>query len=103
MEPFLGFHLETMWHDPHVVEILFRAWNGAFGGIAEIYVGLDDLTKMAEILRGFPANDSDIREVMLGTFDPKFADGGVSLRFFLTDRRGYAGEPCSVKAGALIL
>lgn len=66
--------------------------NVRFAGHAEIYLGHNDLAKMAEDLRGFPARTDDSREFELGTFNPKHADGGICMRFYCT---GFGGPRCS--------
>jgi len=66
------------------------AWNGRFGGTAEIYEAIGDLEETAAQLRGFPRSPSDRREITFGNFDPKCAGGGVNLRFHCIDRAGHA-------------
>jgi hypothetical protein len=41
-------------------------------------------------LHGFPSSGSDRRSVELGTFDPKYADGGVRMNFYCSDSRGHS-------------
>jgi hypothetical protein len=45
---------------------------------------------MADALAGFPDSASDIREVELGTVDPKYAGGSVRLYFAASDTLGHA-------------
>ena len=72
-----------------VVECQFRCFNGRFSGIAEIYLGHDDLPQMLEALKGFPNTASDVRELELGTFNPNHADGGLRLRCYCKDSVGH--------------
>jgi hypothetical protein len=58
-----GIHIQTIWCDADVAEILVTAWNGAFGGATRIYVGIGALKEVAEQLRGFPNAPTDTREV----------------------------------------
>src|SRR5713101_5358527 len=85
----IGFQLNVMYGDNDVMNIRVSAWNGAFGGVADVYEGIGQLEQIAETLRGFPVDPSDTREVSLGDFGPKSAGGGVSLRFYCADRAGH--------------
>ncbi len=66
------------------------AWNGAFGGAAEAYVGIGGLHEIAEKLRGFPARPSDVRDVILGSLDNQYTGDGVSMRFHCIGGAGHA-------------
>ena len=74
---------EVIWFDfdQHLIEVVFSCSNGYFSGTCEIYVSRDELSELANSLRGFPSSASDSRRVELGTFDPKYADGGVRINF----------------------
>src|SRR5215470_12112045 len=85
-----GVQLEVRWFDQDVIECQFRCSNGRFSGMAEIYLSHDDLRKMAESLNGFPSAVNDVRDLELGTFNPKHADGGIRLRCYCTDSVGHA-------------
>jgi hypothetical protein len=91
-----GIHIEVVWSDVDVIETSVSAWNGAFGGVTRIYVGIGALKEAAERLRGFPQNTTDIREVAFGQFDPAGLGGvdtfasGVSMRFHCIDGAGHA-------------
>lgn len=86
----IGIRFQTLWYDQDVIKLRVSAWNGDFGGVADIYEGIGDLDKAAGQLRGFPRNTSDMRELIFGTFDRKCAGGGVSMRFHCTDSAGHA-------------
>jgi hypothetical protein len=50
----LGFQLTALWNDADVIEIRVTAWNGLFGGTADVYVAIGQLGKIAAQLEGFP-------------------------------------------------
>jgi hypothetical protein len=85
-----GVKFDVLYRDHDLVKVCVSAWNGTFGGTADVYLGANQLGEVARQLRGFPKNVSDNREVMLGTFGPESAGGGVSMRFFCIDRSGHA-------------
>jgi hypothetical protein len=72
------------------MEIRISAWNGFFGGTAELYVGIEQMNDVATKLRGFPVNLSDVREVTIGGFGPEWAGGAASMRFYCIDGKGHA-------------
>ena len=86
----LGFEFRVRWHDQDAIELNVAAWNGAFGGSANIYEAIGDLRSAADRLRGFPKDPKDTREVVFGNFDHKYAGGGVRLRFYCIDGAGHA-------------
>jgi len=94
----LGFQVAVIWGDADVIEIRVTAWNGLFGGTADVYVAIGKLGKIAAQLEGFPKNPSDVREVMFGAFGPKYAGGGVSMRFYCVDGSGHASVDSTIEA-----
>src|SRR5437016_1546612 len=95
-----GIQIQTIWCDADVTEIVVSAWNGTFGGVTRIYVGIGALKEAAEQLCGFPKSPTDIREVAFGQFDLKpvrvgqsnvdvFASG-ISMRFHCVNGAGHA-------------
>jgi hypothetical protein len=82
----VGIEFQLIWHDNDVLNLRVSAWNGDFGGVAEIYEGVGDLHVAASNLRGFPNNLRDRREIVFGNFDRKCAAGGVSMRISLCGR-----------------
>ena len=95
-----GVQIQTVWCDEDVTEILVSAWNGSFGGVTRIYVGIGALKEAAERLDGFPKSPTDIREVTFGQFDLRpvrvgqsnvdvFASG-ISMRFHCLNGAGHA-------------
>jgi hypothetical protein len=95
-----GIQIKTVWYDADVTEILVSAWNGTFGGVARIYVGIGALTEAAEQLRGFPKSPTDVREVTLGQFDlaavrvgqanVNVLASGITMRFDCLNGAGHA-------------
>jgi hypothetical protein len=68
----------------------FQTSTEGFCGICEIYLGRDELSELANALHGFPSSANDSRRVELGTFDPKYADGGVRINLYCSDSRGHS-------------
>jgi hypothetical protein len=86
----VGLELELIWKDEDMFELRVSAWNGSFGGVANICVGIGRLKEIASRLSGFPTNPSDEREIVLGTFGREFAGGAARMRFYCADRAGHA-------------
>ena len=74
-----GIRLESLWNDADIVEVRLSAWNGLFGGSANIYAAIGELAESAEKLKGFPANPSDKRILQFGAFAPKAAGGAAVI------------------------
>jgi hypothetical protein len=81
----VGFQFERIYGDNDVLEVRVSAWNGAFGGLTDVYVGIGRLGEVATCLSGFPSSVTDSREFTLGAFGGEFAGGGVSMRFYCRD------------------
>lgn len=86
----LGVQFRIIWDDKDLVEVRVSAWNGAFGGTSDIYVGNGELEEAGAKLSGFPRNLTDTREILLGSFDQHFVRGGVRLQFYCVDQSGHA-------------
>lgn len=86
---YLGFRFEIIYKDVHLLQIRISAWNGYFGGTADVYVGLDQLKEAATKLQRFPLDPSDVREVTIGGFGPTWGGGAVAMRFYCADRAGH--------------
>jgi hypothetical protein len=97
----IGFRFEVIYKDSDLLEVRVSAWNGAFGGTADVYVGIGQLEETAAKLKGFPKHPSDTREIMLGSFDPKMAGGGASMQFYCTDASGHAYVESKIKSNSL--
>jgi hypothetical protein len=42
----VGFQLDVIWNDEDVLELRVFAWNGAFGGVAQVWVGIGDWKRL---------------------------------------------------------
>ena len=84
-----GFRFEFLWNDDDVIQLRIRAWNGNFGGTADVYLPIGAIAEAAEKLEGFPRHTSDKRDLQFGEFGPESAGGAVSMRFFC---KGTAGR-----------
>src|ERR1700730_14766020 len=87
MELGIGFQIIRSNND--ALNLRVAAWNGLFGGVAEIYVAIGDLQVAARQLRGFPNNSADKRVIELGCFDRKYAGGSVIMNFHCVDGAGH--------------
>ena len=87
-----GIRWEVIWFDfdQGLIEILFACSNGYFSGTCQIYLSRDELSELANALNGFPSSARDSRKVELGTFDPKYADGGIRINLYCSDSRGHS-------------
>jgi hypothetical protein len=84
-----GFKFDLLYRDNDLVKVRVSAGNSTFGGTADVYLRTGQLGELASQLQGFPKTLSDTRQVLLGTFDPESAGGGVSMRFYCVDRSGH--------------
>jgi len=74
--------------DYRLIEI--HARNKRFAGSSRVYGDLDELTRLADRISGFPSHPSDERIYEFGSQDRKIAGGYVRLRFYCIDRVGHA-------------
>jgi hypothetical protein len=86
----VGFQFQANWFDSDLIQLRISAWNGTFGGTADIYEAIGDLEEAAAQLRGFPRDPSDRRELIFGNFDRKCAGGGVRMRFHCIGGAGHS-------------
>lgn len=94
----IGFQFEVIYKDTDLLQIRISAWNGIFGGASDLYVGIGDLERSAEILKGFPRDPSDVREITWGTFRTNYAGGGVKMRFYCADGAAHAFVDSTIKS-----
>ena len=80
--------VEVIYQDVHLTQIRLSAWNGEFGGAAEIYLALGQLHSIAGAIAGFPASLTDVREMAIGAVGPLSAGGAASLRFLCAKGSG---------------
>ena len=97
----IGFKFKVIYGDADLLKVRISAWNGAFGGVADVFVGIGGLEEASAKLKGFPKHPSDVRELMLGAFGPRFAGGGVSLRFYCADASGHAYVDTKIESETL--
>jgi hypothetical protein len=97
----IGFRFEVIYKDSDLLEVRISAWNGAFGGTADVCARIGQLEETAAKLKGFPNHASDTREVILGDFGPKSAGGGLSMRFYCTDSSGHASVESKMESASL--
>ena len=76
--------------DPDYLRLDISIADGDFAGRVDVYEDPELPRTLSEALRGFPRSPADRREVVLGSFDPKMAGGGVRLVFRCLDRSGHA-------------
>ncbi len=86
----LQIRFEVNWSDNEMFEIQISAWDGRFGGAANVYVEIGGLDEAAARLDGFPHHPADIRELQFGAFGPESAGGAVGMRFYCADGAGHA-------------
>jgi hypothetical protein len=85
-----GIEIQLRYFDNDVMECQFRCNNGGFAGWADTYLEHESLDQFAAELNRFPTSRSDTRSFEFGTFDPKYAGGGISFHFYCTDSAGHA-------------
>jgi hypothetical protein len=86
----VGFEFQANWSDSDLIQLCITVWNGTFGGTADVYEAIGDLEKAAALLRGYPRDPSDRRELTFGNFDRKCAGGGVRMRFHCVGGAGHS-------------
>lgn len=72
--------------------------NGRFSGEARAYLGLDELARIAKAIEGFPVSKDDQRALEVGTFDPRFAGGGVRIQLSCRDSWGHVRVYLSLRS-----
>jgi hypothetical protein len=92
-----GLTVTYLWHDNDVIEVRVKAENEAFRGTADVYVGAGGLLNAAALLAGFPLNNLDKRELVLGAAGKEFAGGFVRLEFYCEDGAGHAAFRATIE------
>ena len=72
-----------LWNDNDLLKLRILAWNGRFGGTADVYLPIDGLAKAAEEIDTFPRDPDDNREIQLHP-----VKGSVTMRFFCEGEAG---------------
>jgi hypothetical protein len=85
------------YEEPHHIQLEFRASNGMFAGVVDIYCNVDDLKEMAKSLKSFPARSPDEYIYEYGSLEPaKRTYRYFKLRFYTTDHTGHCAVQFSV-------
>ncbi|HEY3930517.1 MAG TPA: hypothetical protein VGL89_19245, partial [Candidatus Koribacter sp.] len=79
----------VIWSDADVIELRISAWDGRFGGVADVYIARGGISKAAAQIAGFPTTISDTRELQFGAFGRDSAGGGARLRFYVQGGAGH--------------
>jgi len=90
-EPECGFTVTAVDPDADYLGIEIRDYNERFAGSTRIYAGLDNLSRFAGTIEGFPTGHLDSRAYEFGTRDPSFAGGYCSVTLSCLDRAGHVG------------
>jgi hypothetical protein len=85
-----GIRLSVLWNQTDVFKVHASAWNGQFGGSADVYVGIGALAEAARSLEGFPRSLADRRRLQLGEFGRTTAGGAARMDFYCKDSAGHA-------------
>ena len=85
----MGLRVTYLYHDVDIIEVRVAVENARFRGSANVYVGADALLEAAAVLKGFPKDRHDTREIVFGSAGPKCAGGSVRLGFYCIDLAGH--------------
>jgi hypothetical protein len=97
----LGFEFQLIWYDYDLLNLRVKAWNGAFGGVTELYTAVGALRAAAQQLQGFPTSPSDNREIRFGNSNRKGAAGGIRMQFRCVDGAGHAYVDATIDSNYL--
>ena len=75
--------------DPDYLGIEIFASSHRFSGATKIYAGLDELSRFAGVIDGFPTSRQDERKYAFGTKDKGVAGGYCAVRLFCRDGAGH--------------
>jgi hypothetical protein len=93
-----GVRIGVLWNDADMFEVRLSAWNGLFGGSANIYISIGGLAESSEKLKGFPRNPSDKRALDFGAFGPQAAGGAATMNFYCGDSAGHASVEVRIES-----
>jgi len=85
-----GLTITVVDRDIDYIGIEIRATSGRFAGSTWIYADLDDLSRLADAIKGFPKSANDERTFTFGSRDPATAGGYASLTFRCVDASGHS-------------
>jgi hypothetical protein len=86
--------LEVTWFDDDMLELTLLARSATFSGQANFYAALDEPSKFADFIEGFPRDTDDRREYEFGSTMP--GHGGARVWLFCRDRTGHLSIRVSV-------
>jgi hypothetical protein len=86
----VGLEIRVVDPDDDYLGIEVSVATDRFAGSARIFAGLNQLSELADSLRGFPSSPADKRRFELGTRKPGYAGGFVSLSFYCRDGAGHS-------------
>jgi hypothetical protein len=85
-----GLLFGVIYGDIDLLKVRISAWNGCYGGVADVYVAIGELQNVASKLEGFPQHPNDVREHAFGEFGRSSAGGAARIRCYCVDRAGHA-------------
>jgi hypothetical protein len=92
------FEFKIEWFDEHLMQVRVTASNGKFSGTTAFYAALDEHTRLAKELEGFPSSKDEVRCFELGEFgEVKF--GGVKGRLSQLDSSGHCELELQISSG----
>jgi hypothetical protein len=89
--PESGLTVEVVDPDEDYLGIELRASNARFSGSTWIYAALDEFSRFAAEIEGFPRHYADQRAYEFGSRDPSVAGGYCGIAFRCLDRAGHVG------------
>jgi|SRR5579859_1898981 len=98
-ESSVGISVEILWSDEDLFDVKVVAWNGSFGGAASLYMDIGGFDKLAAAISGFPKDNKDVREIVLGAFGREYAGGAASFKLFCIDGAGHAYIESKIESG----
>ena len=84
-----GIELSIIYIDDHLLEMRVAASNGVFSGRVDIYLAHSIVSDMMEILKGFPMDPDDSREIKFSEGEP-YTLATATLRFFCINSIGHS-------------
>jgi hypothetical protein len=83
-----GLHIEAVYQDPDLIEVVVTAANSSFSGVACFYTNESELRAAALTLKGFPKTTSDRRDIRIGEAVYERIDG-IRATFLCRDGSGH--------------
>lgn len=83
---FKGVKVKVVYYEIDFVELEVIVANERYSGTARLYCGRDDVRELGWKLSGFPKEQDDCRQFELGSLNPEYAGGCLSLKFSCVDK-----------------